>query len=303
VVAFHLTEPRSRRRACTVRRGVRTTSGHGIMARNTRADAIASLDSRVAPHLVFAKGAPLHALDGPAARRPRRLPSFAAIAGAAGVPTGSLIRDNPQAHLALAGVGEQPPSPTPTSLPVRTISTTDVEARCGTPAPRARPAVGSDRAESHRHCRSSTKAVVKVLALAWDEREQPRRRPAVAGARHLVFVHSTSRAPAGWRACVAGGAEEPRVSWSCPIEQMPTSGCICNSTPSTDARAIRAAVPSPARAVVPDRANAALPELVPSISAENERWRARRSNGGAGVDRWDAPTWGRCGPMHNRMSL
>jgi len=31
-----------------------------------------------------------------------------------------LIRDDPQAHLALARVGEQPPSSTPTSLPVRT---------------------------------------------------------------------------------------------------------------------------------------------------------------------------------------
>ena len=31
-----------------------------------------------------------------------------------------LVRDNLQAHLALARVGEQPPSSTPTSLPVRT---------------------------------------------------------------------------------------------------------------------------------------------------------------------------------------
>jgi hypothetical protein len=36
----------------------------------------------------------------------------------------SLRRDNLQAHLTLARVGEQPPSSTPTSLPVRTISTT-----------------------------------------------------------------------------------------------------------------------------------------------------------------------------------
>ena len=52
--------------------------------------------------------------------RPRRLPSFAAIAGVAGVLAAGLIRDNLQAHLALARVGEQPPSSTPTSLPVRT---------------------------------------------------------------------------------------------------------------------------------------------------------------------------------------
>src|ERR1700733_14577342 len=55
-----------------------------------------------------------------------------------------------------------------------TISTTDVEARCGTPAPRAGPAVGNDRAVSHRHCRSFTNAVVQALALAWDDKGQPR---------------------------------------------------------------------------------------------------------------------------------
>ena len=47
-----------------------------------------------------------------------------------------------------------------------------------------------------------------------------------------------------------------------PIEQTPTSGCICNSTPTTDAHAIPAALPSPARAVLLARANGALSELV-----------------------------------------
>ena len=51
---------------------------------------------------------------------PRRLPSFAAVAGVAGVLAAGLIRDNLQAHLAPARVGEQPPSSTPTSLSVRT---------------------------------------------------------------------------------------------------------------------------------------------------------------------------------------
>ena len=41
--------------------------------------------------------------------RPHRLPSFVAIAGVADVLATSLIRDNLQAHLALAPVGEQPP--------------------------------------------------------------------------------------------------------------------------------------------------------------------------------------------------
>jgi hypothetical protein len=52
--------------------------------------------------------------------RPDRLPSFAAIARVAGVLAAGLIRDDLQAYLALARVGEQPPSLTPTSLPVRT---------------------------------------------------------------------------------------------------------------------------------------------------------------------------------------
>ena len=46
--------------------------------------------------------------------RPRRLPSFAAIAGVAGVLAAGLIRDDLQARLAAARVGEQPPSSTPT---------------------------------------------------------------------------------------------------------------------------------------------------------------------------------------------
>ena len=53
--------------------------------------------------------------------RPHRLPSSVAIARVAGVLAASLIRDDLQAHMALARVGEQPPSLTPTSLPVWTI--------------------------------------------------------------------------------------------------------------------------------------------------------------------------------------
>ncbi len=45
-----------------------------------------------------------------------------------------LIRDNLQAHLAPGRVGEQPPSSTPTSLPVRTIFDSDVERWNETPA-------------------------------------------------------------------------------------------------------------------------------------------------------------------------
>jgi hypothetical protein len=52
------------------------------------------------------------------------------------------------------------------------------------------------------------------------------------------------------------------ISSSYPIEQTPTSPCICSSTPSTDAGTIPPALPSPARTVVFARANAALSDLV-----------------------------------------
>jgi hypothetical protein len=68
--------------------------------------------------------------------------------------------------------------------------------RCG----RSSTATSSDvtRRPPSRQSRSTTWRVLAgtrlTLAAAWDEREQPRRRPAVAGARHLVFVRSGSAA-------------------------------------------------------------------------------------------------------------
>jgi hypothetical protein len=50
-----------------------------------------------------------------------------------GVLAAGLIRDDLRAHLALAPVGEQPPSSTPASLPVRTISGTELEPGNETP--------------------------------------------------------------------------------------------------------------------------------------------------------------------------
>ena len=52
--------------------------------------------------------------------RPHRLPSFAAIAGVAGVLAAGLTATTCKRARAVARVGEQPPSSTPTSLPVRT---------------------------------------------------------------------------------------------------------------------------------------------------------------------------------------
>jgi hypothetical protein len=82
------------------------------------------------------------------------------------------------------------------------------------------------------------------------------------GARTVVeLVHSTSRAPAGWRVCVAGGAEEPRLARR--VRSSKRRRHDASAAPRRRrAHAIRAALPSPARAAVPDRANAALSELV-----------------------------------------
>jgi len=75
------------------------------------------------------------------------------------------------------------------------------------------------------------------------------------------FVHS-HKPGAGCTACSrCWRSKRTAISSSHPIEQTPASRCICSSTPSTDARAIPAALPSPARAVALARANAALSEL------------------------------------------
>ena len=68
------------------------------------------------------------------------------------------------------------------------------------------------------------------------------------------------RCPRCWR------SRRTANSSSYPIEHTPRSGCICSSAPTTDAHAIPAALPSPARAVVLAGANAALSELVNLIS-------------------------------------
>ena len=90
---------------------------------------------------------------------------------------------------------------------------------------------------------------------------------------HLIAA-ALSAAPFPFHKPGAGCAAYPRcwrsrrtaISSSHPIEQTPTSGCISSSTPTTDAHATPAALPSPGRAVVLARANAALSELVPGGS-------------------------------------
>ena len=117
--------------------------------------------------------------------------------------------------------------------------------------------------------------------------------------RRLPVVHSTSPAPAAPRAAGAGCTACPRcwrsrrtaISSSYLIEQTPTSGCICNSTPTTDAHAIPAALPSPAGAVVLARANAALSELVQTSSVVECRrrgWSRRRSGSRRAPAAWPA---------------
>jgi hypothetical protein len=71
------------------------------------------------------------------------------------------------------------------------------------------------------------------------------------------------------------------ISSSYPIEHTPTSGCICRSTPTTDAHAIAPALPSPARAAVFAGANATLSELVRSGSHGRPELGARVLDGAA----------------------
>ena len=121
-----------------------------------------------------------------------------------------------------------------------------------------------------------------------------RRGPGLLGLDHKQFpvrhlcetasVHSTSRAPAGWRACVAGGAEEPRLARRVRSSKRRHHDAYA-APRRRRARAIRAAVPSSARAAVPDRANAALPELV-------LRGRGSPSRFGRQSDVWIAHTGG-----------
>jgi hypothetical protein len=73
------------------------------------------------------------------------------------------------------------------------------------------------------------------------------------------------------------------VSSSCALEQRPTSRYICSFTPTTDTRAIPAALPSPARAVALARANAALSELVQLGSGP---WFARLWRTELGASTW-----------------
>ena len=82
----------------------------------------------------------------------------------------------------------------------------------------------------------------------------------------LWRLHPYHKPGAGWVAYPRCWRSRTAIRSSYRIEQTPTSGWICSSTPTTDARAIPPALPSPARAVVLARANAALSELVPCES-------------------------------------
>jgi hypothetical protein len=76
----------------------------------------------------------------------------------------------------------------------------------------------------------------------------------------------------------------PAVSSSYAIEQTPTSRCICRGAPTTDARAIPPALPSPARAVVLGPRDAALSELV-QPERDVRHWRRCCSACDCGYDR------------------
>ena len=104
---------------------------------------------------------------------------------------------------------------------------------------------------------------------------------------HLVAARTLAAAYRPFLKPGAGWVAYPRcwrsrrtaISSSYLIEQTPTSGWICGSTPTTDARAIPPALPSPAGAVVLARANAALSELVPCDSAARRLEIAQNATG------------------------
>ncbi len=111
--------------------------------------------------------------------------------------------------------------------------------------------------------------------------------------RRAVGARPFHKPGAGCTACSrCWRSRRTAISSSYPIEQTPTSGCMCRSTPTTDAHAIPAALPSPARAVVVARANAALSELVHCDSAASRRQVARyvRTSGSLTVLPLPAPT-------------
>jgi hypothetical protein len=95
-----------------------------------------------------------------------------------------LIRDNPQAHLALAGEGEQPPSSTPTPLPVWTRSTTLARLLLR-------------RQGEDGDCRTQPARSSEAVA-ALDRASTSMRRP--AGARRCIgALNASARIDAGWR--------------------------------------------------------------------------------------------------------
>jgi hypothetical protein len=110
-----------------------------------------------------------------------------------------------------------------------------------------------------RHCERAggRSQRCRVGRFGEGRRRSPRGRPISRGNRPFHKRGTGCVAcPRCWR------SRRTAVNSSCPIQQPPTSRCVCSSTPTTDARAAPAALPSPARAVVLPRANAALSELV-----------------------------------------
>ena len=103
-----------------------------------------------------------------------------------------------------------------------------------------------------------------------------------ARSRTLQVVHSTSAAPAGWRARVAGSAEESLLA-----RRDRSSKRLCHGAHPAllrrQARAIPAAVPSPARAVVLTGANAALLPFV--LCTRDHRRRRGWCSPGSGAGR------------------
>ena len=76
------------------------------------------------------------------------------------------------------------------------------------------------------------------------------RRPAISSLSTNPRSSPTIRSPRPATSSLTAQSRRTAISSSYSIEHTPTSGCICSSTPTTDARAIPAALPSHARATL-----------------------------------------------------
>jgi hypothetical protein len=136
---------------------------------------------------------------------------------------------------------------------------------------------------SRRH--RTTRGGASEWAAAADDLGKSRCRPRTTAPRLPQLVHSTSRARAGWRVCVAGGAEEPRLARRVRSSKRRRHDAYA-APRRRRARESQATVPSPARAAV------ARPRERRAAGARPKRYDALAGIALAPVTRWLIHAWG-----------